>query len=97
MRMLWWLSVLMYVAQLAHEPIYFFTDDATNFFNQVPICRTEYFKCETIMYEYHKGTMALVTAYCMSFGISPASNIAQRPAIWITDIAKKNFTEATAV
>ena len=37
--------------------------------------------------------MVLVAEYCMSFGISPASNIAQRLAILITDIAKKNFDE----
>ena len=57
------------------------------------ICHTEYFKCETIMYDYRKDMMVLVAEYCMSFGISPVSNIAQRLAILITDIVKKNFDE----
>ena len=83
---------------LIDEPIYFFTDVATNFFDknkniQVLICRTEFFKCETIMFDYHKEMMVLVAEYCMSFGISPASNIAQRLAILITDIIKRNFDE----
>ena len=89
----WSYYVLLYVAQLVDEPIYFFTDDATNVFNQVLICRTEYFKCETIMYDYRKDMMVLVAEYCMSFGTSPASNIAQRLAILITDIVKTNFDE----
>ena len=59
----------------------------------MPICRTEYFECETIKYDYRKGMMVLVAEYCMPFGTSPASNIAQRLAILITDIAKGDFDE----
>ena len=85
------LSVLMYVAHEVGDTVYFFTDDATNFFNQCLLARSEYFKCETIMYDYRQDMLVMVAEYCMSFGISPASNIAQRLAILITDIVKKTF------
>ena len=43
------------------------------------------------MYDVKKDMGVLIAEYCMSFGLSPASNIAQRLAILITDIVKKNF------
>ena len=85
------LSVLLYLANLIGDTIYFFTDDATNFFNQMVLARAEYFKCEALMYDYKAGALVLVAEYCMSFGITPASNIAQRLAILIIDVVKQSF------
>ena len=45
------------------------------------------------MLDYKKDALVMVAEYCMSFGISPASNIAQRLAILIVEVVKKNFDE----
>ena len=87
------ISVLLHLGTITGEALYFFTDDATNFFNQCLLARTEYHTCETIMLDYKKDALVMVAEYCMSFGISPASNIAQRLAILIVEVVKKNFDE----
>ena len=87
------LSVLMHIAEPLDEHIYFFTDDASNFFNQMILARADRWQNVTVMYDYRQDMMVLVAEYCMSFGLSPASGIAQRLAILITDLVKKKFDE----
>ena len=87
------LSVLMNAAEELDEPIFFFTDDASNFFNQMKLAPSEFGRCQTLLYDYHKDLMVLVQEYVMAFGLTPASNIAQRLAHIIVALVCKNFDE----
>jgi len=83
--------ILLHAAQLAGERVFFFTDDAKNFFNQMALGVQDRWQNATFMFDYKKQTFVMVEELCMSFGYSPASNIAQRLAILIVDIVKLNF------
>jgi hypothetical protein len=87
------LSVLMNAAEELGEPVFFFTDDASSFFNQMKLAPSEFSRCQTLLYDYHKNLMVLVQEYVMAFGLTPASNIAQRLAHMIVSVIRKNFDE----
>ena len=87
------LSVLMDAAEELGEPVFFFTDDASNFFNQMKLSPSEFCRCQTLLYDCHKNLMVLVQEYVMDFGLTPASNIAQRLAHMIVAVVRKNFDE----
>ena len=54
---------------------------------------SEFSPCQTLLYDYHKNLMVLVQEYVMAFGLTPASNIAQRLAHMIVAVIRKNFDE----
>ena len=85
------MCVLLYVAAHTGMSVYMFTDDASNFFNQMMLARSDYWQNQTFMYDWRSQTYVLVAEYCMAFGLSPASNIAQRLAILIVEIVKMQF------
>ena len=85
------LCVLIYLANILGTHVYLFTDDASNFFNQAMLGVSQYCQNVTFMYDYKKMMGVLVAEYCMAFGLSPASCIAQRIAILILDMVKKEF------
>jgi hypothetical protein len=88
------LVILNAVAWLLHEPVLVASDDFMNFFNQLRTAPEEWWKnCMMIMYQL---LAKYVTEYIMTFGISPASNIAQRFAEAILFIFRKRFAEADA-
>ena len=87
------LSVLLQTAGELGEPVFFFTCDASNFFNQMALAPSEHWYCTTLMYDYKQDLLMLAQEYVMAFGLTPASNIAQRIAHLIVTIIRKNFDE----
>ena len=87
------LSVLLHIAGELGEPVFFFTDDASNFFNQTTLAPSEHWYYTTLVYDYKQDLLVLAQEYVMAFGLTPASNIAQRLAHLTVTIIRKNFDE----
>jgi hypothetical protein len=71
------LAVLISVSLLVgSSPVFAAADDFKNFFNQLMLAPEEYWKCCMVLTESLHAVFA--TEYIMTFGLRPASNIAQR-------------------
>jgi hypothetical protein len=78
------LVVLKVISSLIGSPVFAAADDFKNFFNQMKLRPSEYFKCGMMLSE---GSSAKFTVeYVMTFGLRPASNIAQRWADSLLEI-----------
>lgn len=71
-----YLSVLRRAAEVLNEPIYIFSDDARDFFNQLAL-RPESWHLFNVAF-LHEGRLRFISERRLGFGCHPASKIAQR-------------------
>jgi site-specific DNA-cytosine methylase len=83
------LALFSHVAGLLGEAVYTAADDFKNFFNQLRLAPEEFWKCGMIISKL--GQPMYAAEYIMTFGLRPASNIAQRFADAILSIWKKRM------
>ena len=88
------LVALNAVAALIREPVFIATDDFKNFFNQLRTAPETWWQNCLIVSDYLEAKYA--TEYIMTFGVSPASNVAQRFAESLIFIFCKRFFLADA-
>lgn len=72
------LLALVASAQFLGEPVFIFSDDASNYFNQFALAPSELWKFVTILKDATTKAATFLAEYCMGFGTRPSSNIAQR-------------------
>ena len=56
----------MHIAGQLGEPVFFFANDASNFFNQMKLAPSEHWYCTTLMYDYKQDLLVLVQEYVMA-------------------------------
>ena len=83
------LALFSHLAGILNTAVYTAADDFKNFFNQLRLAPEEFWKCGMIISELGKPVYA--AEYIMTFGIRPASNIAQRFADAILAIWKRRM------
>ena len=75
--------------------VYTAADDFKNFFNQLRLAPEEFWKCGMILSQL--GDPRYAAEYIMTFGLRPASNIAQRFADAIVSIWRRRMLAAELV
>ena len=85
------IALLTSVGTMLSLPLYTAADDFRNFFNQLKLAPEEFWKCGMVLAK--EGQAKFVSEYIMTFGLRPASNIAQRFADAILDIWRRNMQE----
>jgi hypothetical protein len=88
------LVVLSHIGRLLGLPLFLAADDFKNFFNQLKTAPEQWWKCCMVVSELSKPFFA--SEYMMTFGVSPASNIAQRFADSILWIFRRRMVVADA-
>ena len=86
------ITLLTAVGQFLSEPLYTAADDFRNFFNQLRLAPEEFWKCGMVLSS--DGHAKFVSEYIMTFGLRPASNIAQRFAEAIVAMWRDQMQEA---
>ena len=81
------LAHLKMLGALINEPVYSAADDYKNFFNQLMLSNEQIPTCGMVLSQ--DGVPAFAAEYIMTFGLRPASGIAQRFAdairhIWLS-------------
>jgi len=82
----------MHVAAIVHEPVFAMADDFKNFFNQLKLAPEDYWKCGMVLSDLAGPVYA--AEYIMTFGLRPASNIAQRFADAILWVFRRRMIQA---
>ena len=85
------LVVFMYAAEYLNTSAFMLSDDCTNFFNQLFLRPEERWQEVTLMQDPITKKPMWVAENVVSFGISPASNIAQRWADALMAIVLREF------
>lgn len=88
------IAILLAAGLIIGEALFCAADDFRNFFNQLRCSPEEFHKCGMLLTK--NGQPVFATEYIMTFGLRPASNIAQRFADAILAIWKKRFAEREA-
>ena len=83
------MAFLLAMGNMLSVPLFTAADDFRNFFNQFMLSPEEYWKCGMIISEKAKAVFA--SEFIMTFGLRPASNIAQRFADAILEIWRKRM------
>ena len=86
------LALFSFLAAQLSLSVYTAADDFKNFFNQLRLAPEEFWKCGMILSEL--GDPRYAAEYIMTFGLRPASNIAQRFADAIVSIWRRRMLEA---
>ena len=91
-------TLLTAVGQFLSEPLYTAADDFRNFFNQLRLAPEDFWKCGMVLSKDDQAKLIseyiYMTLYIMTFGLRPASNIAQRLAEAIVAIWRDQMQEA---
>ena len=93
-------AILRSAADAAGEPVFCVTDDFADFFNQLALRPSELWKAclITIPFDPQRNTAAVfVSEQVLGFGLSPASNIAQRWAYAIMHLLTVKMDESEAL
>ena len=86
------LALFSHLAAMLSLTVYTAADDFKNFFNQLRLAPAEFWKCGMILSQL--GDPKYASEYIMTFGLRPASNIAQRFANAIVSIWRRRMLAA---
>jgi len=89
------LALFSHLASMLSLTVYTAADDFKNFFNQLRLAPEEFWKCGMILSQL--GDPRYAAEYIMTFGLRPASNIAQRFADAIVSIWRRRMLAAELV
>ena len=90
------LAALKHVAWILEEPVYVAGDDARNYFNQQRLHPSQWPLLCTLP-DTADNKPLWIANYIMEFGLTPASNIAQRLAInWWSSLIRSGVHDAAA-